>query len=81
MANQPESYWHSENGELVRLLMPEQRQKKSQLETRRRKHEGNELRLWQSKKEKKTTEENHDQEKTYEEKIKWQHLLRGNKPH
>ena len=50
--------------------MQKQRQKKSQLETRRKKHEGNELRLWQSKKEKESTEENHDQEKNYEEKIK-----------
>ena len=49
--------------------MQKQRQKKSQLETRRRKHEGNELRLWQSKKEKESTEENHDKEKNYEEKI------------
>ena len=43
MANQPGSYWHSANGELVHLLMQEQRQKKSQRETkkRRRNHEGN----------------------------------------
>ena len=43
MANQPESYWHSANGELVHLLMQEQRQRKSQRETKRRrkKHEGN----------------------------------------
>ena len=49
--------------------MQKQRQRKSQLETRRKKHEGNELRLWQSKKEKESTKENHDQEKNYEEKI------------